>query len=583
MQYGASKLAALRNVRTFLAALSFSAQSVTADGAGWSGLERRRFAYCLAASALLFLICSIFSVGTHNPDEYFQTVEFASTKLALTNPAELPWEYREQMRSWLQPAVYVGVARAAADLGIHRPLTLLFLYRLVTALVAWSSLWALIVAGRRWIAGETERRRLYAIAAFLWLLPFLGVRTSAESFATSALCFGIAALTWRATLPGRGGRFWLAVLGGLALGLCFEFRYPSGVMAASAGLCYLRPARERLSLFAGLVLGALTALALGAVADWWGYGHPTFPAFSYVYQNFVLGRSAREFGTAPFFAYLYLPLQEGGLLAPLVFTLLVATVTAWLARPGHVLTWASAPYVVLLSIASHKEARFLFPLIPFLPFFVIFALRSEQATAIGARLSSFVHWLLSDWRLKVAYLLNFGGLLSVVLLPQGANFPLYQLIENESYAAPGPLDIAVVARGAENMPYDYVGHHMAFIEPKNLRLILNPSVAQLEAKQFRGETFFALIDIPPRQPEPAAWIRSHCTFVWSTWPRWLEAFDFFEWVERSHWWEFYRCDGAVAHGAFAPPLLGLFAEFETKYLRREVRLTKDSSQSRHRI
>jgi GPI mannosyltransferase 3 len=580
MQYSGTNLAALRNVGKILAALTFSAPSGPADAADFSPPERRRFQYCLAASAVLFLICSIFSTGTHNPDEYFQTVEFASTKLGLTNPAELPWEYREQMRSWLQPAVYVGVARAAAEFGIHRPLTLLFLFRLATALAAWSSLWALVVAGRRWIADEAERRQLYAIAAFLWLLPFLGVRTSTESFATSALCFGIAALTWRATLPGRGGRFWLAVLGGLAFGVCFEFRYGSGVMAAGAGLCYLRPAQQRLSLFAGLVLGGLTALALGAAADWWGYGHPTFPAFSYAYQNFVLGRSAREFGTAPFFAYLYLPLQEAGPLAPLVFTLLVATVTAWVARPGHVLTWASAPYVVLLSIAGHKEARFLFPLIPFLPFFVIFALYSEQATAVGTRLASFVHWLLSDWRLKVAYLLNFGGLLSVILLPQGANFPLYQLIENESYATRGPLDIVVV-HSPENMPYDYVGHHMAFIEPKNLRLILNPAVAQLEARQSRGEAFFALIDIPPRQPEPAAWIRSRCAFIWSTWPRWLEAFDFFQWVERSHSWEFYRCNGAAAHGAFTPPRLGVFAELEPKYLRREVRLTTDPSRRRH--
>lgn len=509
-----------------------------AEAPAWTPPELSRFRCCLAVSALLFLVAAVFSTGTHNPDEYFQTVEFASTKLGLTASADLPWEYAAEMRSWLQPAIYVGVAKAAAYFGIVRSFTLLFLFRIVTAIVAWSALWSLVIAGRRFIAGETERRQLYAIAAFLWLLPFLGVRTSGESLASWALCFGIAALEWRAGLPGRDGRFWFALLGGLALGLCFGFRYPSGVMAAGAGLWYLRAAKERLSLFAGLVLGVLAALTLAALADWWGYGHLTFPGYTFFHQNFVLGRAAKEFGTAPFFAYLYLPLQEAGVTAPLVFTLGVATLTAWLARPASVLTWASAPYVVLLCIVGHKEARFLFPLIPFLPFFVIIALNSKPV--IGAQLCSFTRWLLSDWRLWVAYALNFGGLLCVVLLPQGANFPLYGLIESESYAVNGPLEIAVI-RGSDNIPYDYVGHPMEFIAPKNLRLITNPPLSELDVKQARGESFFALLDIPPRLPEQTAWIRSHCAFVWSTWPRWLEAYDFFGWVERSHWWEFYRC------------------------------------------
>jgi phosphatidylinositol glycan class B len=510
------------------------------DRPGWTWPERRHFRLCLAASAFLFLVCSVFSAGSHDPDEYFQNVEFASAKLSITDKADLPWEYRAEMRPWLQPAIYVGVARAAGYLGVQRPLTLLFLFRLVTAIFAWSSLWTLVVAGRRWIDGEAERRRLYSIAAFLWLLPFLGVRTSGETMATSALCFGIALLEWRTNLLTGRGSFVFAVLAGIAFGLCFDFRYTSGVMAAGAGLWYLRPAKKRLSLFVGLALGALSALALGVLADWWGYGRITFPVYSYLYQNFVLGRS-RDFGTAPFFAYFYLPLLEAGAMAPLVLALLVATLVAWLARVRSVLTWTTAPYVALLCIVGHKEARFLFPLAPFLPFFVVIALASEPL--LGARLASFLRWLTSGYRFKLGYLLNVCGLLGVILLPQGANYPLYALIENESFAADGPLEVVVVAVPNNNkLPYRYVGLHMAFLEPKNLRWTLDTSVTELEAKHSRGETFLALVDIPVRFSEPTAWIRSRCAFVWSTWPRWLQPYDFFGWEERSHWWEFYRCD-----------------------------------------
>lgn len=522
-----------------LAALAILRQITWPDRSTAGVTERLHLRYCIIASAFFFLISSIFSVGYHTPDEYFQIVEFASAKLSISSTADLPWEYWEEMRSWLQPAIYVGVARAAELVGVGRPLTLLFLFRLVTAAVACSSLWMLVIVGRRWIAEDIDRRRLYSIAAFLWLLPFLGARTSSESLSATALCCGIAVMEWRTNFINREGRLGLAVLAGLAFALCFEFRFASGIMAAGAGLWYLLPANGRLSLFAGFALGALSALALGALADWWGYGHIAFPAYSYFYQNFVLGRS-QYFGTAPFFAYLYVPLLESGAKAPLVFTLLGAALMAWLARPRNALTWASVPYFVILCTIGHKEARFLFPFIPFLPFFVIFALSSEPA--VGARLYSFARWFVTGWRLKFAYALNFCGLLGVILLPQAANFPLYERMEKISFAADKPIE-AVVIHAPGKMPYwDGEGRHLEFIEPKNLHWISNPSVTQLELDHLRGEVFFAFVNIPVQSPEAAAWIRARCAFVGSTFPRWLEPYDYFGWQQRSAWWMLYRCE-----------------------------------------
>jgi GPI mannosyltransferase 3 len=507
---------------------------------GASGTERRHLHWCLAVSASLFFAGAMFSVGQHNPDEYYQIVEFVSTKLGISAPAGLPWEYTEQMRCWLQPAIYVGVARAVGHLGFNRPLTLLFLFRLTTAIFFWSALWTLVIAGRHWFAGEIERRRLYSIAAFLWLLPFLGARTSAEAFSAAALCFGVASLEWRARLRDRGGRLIFAVLAGAAFGLCFDFRYATGAMAAGAGAWYLFVAQDRLVIFAGLALGALLALALGVVVDWWGYGHLTFPAYAYVYQNFVLGRS-RIFGTEPFFAYLYIPLLESNAMAPVTFGLMVATVLTWLARPLGVLTWATAPYFVLLCMAAHKEARFLFPLIPFCPFFVVFALAARPH--YGARLAAFFQWLTSGLSLKIGYALNLIGLLGVVAMPQSANYPLFQLIENETHAANGITE-AVVIHATGRMPYGTGAAHMVFLEPKNLRWISNPPAADLAARHARGETFLALVNVPVRFPEAAGWVADHCVFEWSTYPRWLQPFNYLGWQQRSPWWMLYRCDGA---------------------------------------
>jgi phosphatidylinositol glycan class B len=503
----------------------------------WSAPERKHFRLCLAASAFLFFVYAIFSTGHLHPDEYFQTIEFASSKLGITDPAELPWEYGEQMRSWLQPALYVVVGEAAEALGLRRPMVLILVFRLVTGLLAWSALWTLIIAGRRWIDSEEQRRRLYSIAALLWLLPLLGVRTSGETAASAALCFAIAALEWRADLQDRMLRFLAAVLGGLAFGLCFELRYPSGVMAAGAGLWYLYSTRQRLSLFVslfmGLALGATLALALGVIIDRWGYGTTTFPAYSYLYQNLVEGKAASGFGASPFFAYLYLPLEN--LMAPVALVLMVATLTAWIRRPFSALTWASAPYVVVLCILSHKEARFLYSLAPFLPFFVVFAL----APGPSDRLASAFQWMTSGRRLRLITVWNACGLLGVLFISLRPEFTLYQLLETRSFATQGVLDVAV-AQPPDRKPYWYLGLHHAFIEPKNLRLT-PVSVAELEAKRARGETFLAIVHSPRRVPEPAAWLRSNCTRLWSPWPVWLERFNFFRWQERTTWLELYSC------------------------------------------
>ena len=303
-------------------------------------------------------------------------------------------------------------------------------------------------------------------------------------------------------------------------------------MAAGVGLWYLYSTRQRLTLFMGLALGATLALGVGVIIDRWGYGTTTFPVYSYLYQNFVEGRAA-DFGTAPFFGYLYLPLASP--MAPLALLLLVATLIAWVRRPRSVLTWASAPYVALLCIPAHKETRFLYPLAPFLPFFVMFALAPEAS----ARLASAFKRLTSGRRLRLIYVWNACGLLSVLFISLRPEFTLYQMLETRSYATEGPLEVAVVYP-PDRKPYWNRDVHLAFIEPKNLRLT-SVSVAALEAKRARGETFLAIVHSPRRVPEPTAWLRSRCARVWSSWPLWLEPYDYFRWQERSSWQELYAC------------------------------------------
>jgi hypothetical protein len=174
-------------------------------------------------------------------------------------------------------------------------------------------------------------------------------------------------------------------------------------------------------------------------------------------------------------------------------------------------------------------------LAPVVPFFVVFALASEPS----ARFASVFKWVTSGRRLHLSYVWNACGLLGVLFISLRPEFTLYQMLETKSYATEGLLEVALVHPPGRTL-YWYHDLHHAFIEPKNVRLI-STSVAELEAKRTRGETFLAIVDNPRSVPEPAGWLRSRCKRVWSSWPPWLEPYNYFRWQERSTWLELYAC------------------------------------------
>ena len=99
---------------------------------------------CWATVGLLLIVVAAFrSESFYHPDEHFQTIEFASFKLGRTPGAALPWEFAARMRSWLQPGLYVVLARAAQAVGVHDPFRQAFVFRVFSGLLLWAALVAL--------------------------------------------------------------------------------------------------------------------------------------------------------------------------------------------------------------------------------------------------------------------------------------------------------------------------------------------------------------------------------------------------------------------------------------------------------
>lgn len=354
-------------------------------------------------SFALMILAAICSYTFHHFDEQFQILEFAGLKLGKTPESAMRWEYPTAMRAWLQPGIYVAIARFWTMLGIENPFFWAVGYRLLSGVLTWLGLTWLILENWDYL-DERMQHWVVRLQTLLWFVPYLSVRTSGETFTTAFLLLGLAATSRYARVLkmdrhvdsyprlafGIGGFLSLAAL----------TRFPSAVFVLGVLAWLLWQVRPRVRDTVALATGGLIPVAFCALVDKWGYGYWTFPMWNYLYQNLVLGKS-HEFGTAPFFAYLYLPLAN--FMAGPALVLLVGTLLFWRRWPRHLLTWTTLPYVLVHSLLAHKEARFLFPVAMLTPLMVPMA--AQQIAQTGGkwaeRAAGALRALPSKWIFKV--------------------------------------------------------------------------------------------------------------------------------------------------------------------------------------
>lgn len=330
--------------------------------AGLDDGEWARFVtFWLAVSLVFILLAAWRSEGYYHSDEQFQILEFAAAKLKLAPDDALPWEHELRMRPWIQPGASTLVVALLRRMGIDDPFVWARALRVGSGLWGWLALAGLALSCRGWIGDPTCRRAAVRMVCVFCVLPFLLVRTSSESLATSSFFLGLALFGLgageREAPPGR-----VLLLVGVFYGLAFELRYPVGLMVAgwfAWALVVRRLPRRELALVG---TGIAAAVVLGAFVDRWGYGEWTFPPWNFVVENLRGDRAAERFGTLPLWGYLLLlvrtPFGPASALAAL------ATGLAWIRHPRHVLTWSGAVFLLTHTLIAHKELRFLIPLVP---------------------------------------------------------------------------------------------------------------------------------------------------------------------------------------------------------------------------
>jgi len=299
------------------------------------------------------IVTAWFSNTFYFPDEHYQVLEFMGLKLGITPASELPWEFAARIRPWFQPLVYFLIASPLRALGMTDMFTVVFVLRLLTGLFSLAALAAFARAILPTIEGQDERRAFVRYLPLFGFLPYLFVRTSSETFSAAFFALGLSVALGAKTVP-------RLALAGLLCGLAFDSRYQTGLMGLGLFAWLAVMARARVAVLAAFLGGGLVALAIGAVADHWGYGAWVFPPLGYVDVNLVQGVAAHQFGREPVFAYLYLlPAQ---IFFAITLVLMAGMMTMWLRNTRHVVTWVTLPFVLAHLLIAHKEARFLFPL-----------------------------------------------------------------------------------------------------------------------------------------------------------------------------------------------------------------------------
>ena len=319
-------------------------------------------AMILLSALIVYLICAVFNSGVLHPDEHFQILEFAKWKLGEGTPQAMAWEHVAKIRPTLQPVLAMEVIRLCRWIGLDNPFHQAMVIRIITAMVMLFSIHLFVKAAGHWV-NPKYRNALLATTLFFWIVPMIGVHFSSEILSTVCLLLLLAGLLNKEQ-PSLSDALWMGIVAALG----FEFRYQMAFAYIGILLWILVIGKYRWYVWCIVAMGFLGMLALCTALDFWFYGKLVFAPYNYYYMNIVM-HVAAAFGVSPWYTYF---LQLGvipslALGVPVLLSVCIGTFKHY----KNPVVWAFWAFLLFHSAISHKELRFIFPLILLLPLFMV--------------------------------------------------------------------------------------------------------------------------------------------------------------------------------------------------------------------
>lgn len=470
-------------------------------------MNERRI-YLLGAA--LLCIAVVFSTGYHHFDEHFQIVEFAATKLGINTEANLPWEYDFQMRPAFQPALAVVLYKICFSTD---PFVVATVFRLISAVLAFIAMWLMYRTFRKTISDPVLSKWFLLLSFLMWFMVYNGVRFSSENW--SGCLFIIAfALYFNRSDHKTNYLFGL----GLLMGLSFLCRFQSALLIAGwlAWITFLEKKWNRAFMMG---MGVLLVASLGVVIDRWFYGEWTFTAWNYIDQNLIQGKVS-SFGVDPWWKYFY----EIFLMAlpPIGLVVILSFILMFIFRLKDPMVWAIIPFLLVHLLIGHKEARFLFPLMGYVPIVLIRTielLNGKQSGQFTIR-----PWL--KWSAVFFWGVNLLALVVVIFKPADSQISLYKKLYDQY-----PEKSVLYYSGAN--PYHRV-EDVYFYKRPGLQILEIDSLQQISGTSDQPLLFVSkkrLIDAPPGL---------NMELIYSSFPDWVLKYNYNHWIERTNCWYVYE-------------------------------------------
>lgn len=337
----------------------------------------------LLFAGLLRIVTAWVSLGFDHPNEIYRLLEPLALLSGYT--AHVPWEWTDQLLSRLPVLAHLKVLDAAIQLGITSAIAQVrFLHILygIFSLIQVYCTWRLVRLATR----STATAGAAALCISLWPeLVYQSVRLMDYSLEASFLAIAVLLvfgdLTASRKTPVLGllleqRRVLLAALGGVFLGMLFFVRYQSGLHLISFCTVLLWEARgdsltgssftkkaalSRYSQYDGLArLSACVlayALTVGVLA--WieapNLSEFLLPFKNYIHFNWTLNGAEKLYGAVPWHRYFSEIAKFFG-----IFPLFLLTAVALCGTRGRKILFLTFFPVLIHSLISHKEGRFVF-------------------------------------------------------------------------------------------------------------------------------------------------------------------------------------------------------------------------------
>lgn len=304
---------------------------------------------------ILYTLAAYFSSGFYHWDEYYQILEFTALKWGKTTAQELPWEFHAKMRPWLQAAILTPLK----FLGPHISVILM---RVLMGCGHIFVLW-------KWFQLTKEKFSLkspyYFYATFLlWFMPILLVRYSSESLSS---LFLLACLYLFLKDDRKLANYLL--LGSFAA-IAFWSRFQVGVFLFFPMLWILL--KHKIKQSSAMFGSFLLVCGVMVFIDTWGYGSFTLSPYEYFIQN-IVHKKTSDYGINPWWDYpKWIFLKATPLISiPFLFGFFKFTKN----KESLPLSLGLIAFYFIHQMIGHKEFRFLFPLIPLVPFFIFYGFK----------------------------------------------------------------------------------------------------------------------------------------------------------------------------------------------------------------